>query len=146
MVTLIRQVDKNWFEGRIGSRKGIFPSSYVEVISEPSGESTKCIKTLHILKLFIYLDFEKNDIKSPNMKINVSQPELLKETIQIVQSPLSPTTVVFFASKYFLGIVVIIKSTLFQSRPSSSLSQNQMQFSTASIIQRHFETKSNPVP
>jgi len=38
MVTLTRRVDKNWFEGRIGSRKGIFPSSYVDVISEP-GES-----------------------------------------------------------------------------------------------------------
>ena len=38
MVTLTRRVDKNWFEGRIGSRKGIFPASYVDVICEP-GES-----------------------------------------------------------------------------------------------------------
>lgn len=35
-VVLIRRVDKNWFEGRIGNRKGIFPALYVEVISEPS--------------------------------------------------------------------------------------------------------------
>jgi len=36
LVNLTRRVDRNWFEGRIGSRKGIFPSSYIEVISEPS--------------------------------------------------------------------------------------------------------------
>lgn len=38
LVTLTRRVDKNWYEGRIGSRKGIFPSSYVDVLVEP-GES-----------------------------------------------------------------------------------------------------------
>ncbi len=42
MVTLTRRVDKNWFEGRIGSRKGIFPASYVDVICEP-GESRGCL-------------------------------------------------------------------------------------------------------
>ena len=35
LVTLTRRVDKNWYEGRIGSRKGIFPASYVDVIAEP---------------------------------------------------------------------------------------------------------------
>ena len=35
LVYLTRRVDENWYEGRIGSRKGIFPVSYVEVISEP---------------------------------------------------------------------------------------------------------------
>ena len=35
MVTLVRRVDQNWYEGRIGSRKGIFPASYVEVLLEP---------------------------------------------------------------------------------------------------------------
>jgi hypothetical protein len=42
LVTLTRRVDKNWYEGRIGSRKGIFPASYVEVLAEPGearGES-----------------------------------------------------------------------------------------------------------
>ena len=34
-VTLIRRIDKNWYEGRIGSRKGIFPASYIDVIMEP---------------------------------------------------------------------------------------------------------------
>jgi hypothetical protein len=37
-VTLTRRVDKNWYEGRIGSRKGIFPASYVDILTEP-GES-----------------------------------------------------------------------------------------------------------
>ena len=34
-VVLIRKVDENWYEGRIGNRKGIFPITYVEVITEP---------------------------------------------------------------------------------------------------------------
>ncbi|CAG2068248.1 unnamed protein product, partial [Timema podura] len=35
MVVLTRRVDDNWFEGRIGAKKGIFPVSYVEVLQEP---------------------------------------------------------------------------------------------------------------
>ncbi|XP_044575739.1 uncharacterized protein LOC123259349 isoform X3 [Cotesia glomerata] len=35
LVVLTRRVDDNWFEGRIGNRKGIFPVTYVEVIMEP---------------------------------------------------------------------------------------------------------------
>ena len=30
-MTITRKVDSNWFEGKLGSRKGIFPISYVEV-------------------------------------------------------------------------------------------------------------------
>ena len=33
-VTLSRRIDKNWYEGRIGSRKGILPVSYVEVLTD----------------------------------------------------------------------------------------------------------------
>ena len=36
-MTLIRRIDRNWYEGRIGHRKGIFPASYVEVAQEPTG-------------------------------------------------------------------------------------------------------------
>ncbi|XP_033609073.1 uncharacterized protein LOC111868667 isoform X3 [Cryptotermes secundus] len=35
LLVLTRRVDDNWFEGRIGNRKGIFPVSYVEILSEP---------------------------------------------------------------------------------------------------------------
>ncbi|XP_031637025.1 uncharacterized protein LOC116349628 [Contarinia nasturtii] len=31
LIILTRQVDDNWFEGRIANRKGIFPVSYVDV-------------------------------------------------------------------------------------------------------------------
>ncbi|CAL8126700.1 unnamed protein product [Orchesella dallaii] len=34
-VVLTRRVDANWYEGRIGSRRGIFPTSYVHVLKEP---------------------------------------------------------------------------------------------------------------
>lgn len=33
LVSLTRRVDQNWFEGRIGNRKGIFPVSYVDVLT-----------------------------------------------------------------------------------------------------------------
>ncbi|KAK3089502.1 hypothetical protein FSP39_004125 [Pinctada imbricata] len=36
MITLLRRVDDNWFEGRSGGRQGIFPVAYVEVMREPS--------------------------------------------------------------------------------------------------------------
>lgn len=32
---MIRRIDRNWYEGRIGSRKGIFPATYIDVIMEP---------------------------------------------------------------------------------------------------------------
>ncbi|XP_063722722.1 uncharacterized protein LOC134850866 isoform X4 [Symsagittifera roscoffensis] len=34
VVTIRKQVDENWFDGYIGQRRGIFPISYVEVISD----------------------------------------------------------------------------------------------------------------
>ncbi|XP_043494705.1 sorbin and SH3 domain-containing protein 1 isoform X8 [Polistes fuscatus] len=39
LVVLTRRVDENWYEGRIGNKKGIFPISYVEVITEPGVRS-----------------------------------------------------------------------------------------------------------
>jgi len=35
MVTLTRRVDQNWYEGRIGSRKGIFPATYIDILVDP---------------------------------------------------------------------------------------------------------------
>ncbi|XP_033746573.1 uncharacterized protein LOC117331777 isoform X4 [Pecten maximus] len=35
-ITLLRRVDDNWFEGRIGHKQGIFPVQYVDVLQEPS--------------------------------------------------------------------------------------------------------------
>ncbi|XP_055624328.1 uncharacterized protein LOC129767448 isoform X4 [Toxorhynchites rutilus septentrionalis] len=40
LVTLTRRVDDNWFEGRIGNNKGIFPVSYVEVLTDIGGEES----------------------------------------------------------------------------------------------------------
>lgn len=38
-VVLTRRIDRNWFEGRVGSRKGILPVAYVDILQEP-GEGT----------------------------------------------------------------------------------------------------------
>ncbi|XP_044011704.1 uncharacterized protein LOC122854795 isoform X3 [Aphidius gifuensis] len=35
IIILTRRVDENWFEGRIGNKKGIFPVTYVDVLVEP---------------------------------------------------------------------------------------------------------------
>ena len=35
---LTRRVDENWYEGRIGNRKGIFPVSYVDTLMEPGAD------------------------------------------------------------------------------------------------------------
>lgn len=41
-VVLLRQVDKNWFEGKIPgtNKQGIFPVSYVDVVKKASVQST----------------------------------------------------------------------------------------------------------
>ena len=39
-VILTRRIDKNWYEGKIGNRKGILPVAYVEVSSEPGEAPT----------------------------------------------------------------------------------------------------------
>ncbi|XP_013416047.1 uncharacterized protein LOC106177644 isoform X2 [Lingula anatina] len=36
VVVLIRRVDENWYEAKIGSRHGIVPVSYLEVVREPT--------------------------------------------------------------------------------------------------------------
>lgn len=36
LVVITRKVDTNWYEGKIGGRKGIFPVAYVEVLIDPS--------------------------------------------------------------------------------------------------------------
>ncbi|XP_047106514.1 sorbin and SH3 domain-containing protein 1 isoform X3 [Schistocerca piceifrons] len=45
LVVLTRRVDENWYEGRIGNRKGIFPVSYVEVLQEPGDNRTGMLAT-----------------------------------------------------------------------------------------------------
>lgn len=35
LIALLRKVDDNWYEGKIGSRQGIIPASYIEIIKEP---------------------------------------------------------------------------------------------------------------
>lgn len=42
---MTRRVDENWWEGRVGNRKGIFPVSYVEVLCEPGHRPGKHLST-----------------------------------------------------------------------------------------------------
>jgi len=39
IVTIIRQIDANWYEGKVDGSRGIFPSSYIELITEVAGPS-----------------------------------------------------------------------------------------------------------
>ncbi|XP_037049283.1 sorbin and SH3 domain-containing protein 1 isoform X6 [Bradysia coprophila] len=45
LVALTRRVDDNWFEGRIANRKGIFPVSYVDVLTDIGADSTPIISS-----------------------------------------------------------------------------------------------------
>lgn len=38
-IVLTRRIDNNWFEGRVGSRKGILPVAYVDILQEPGQSS-----------------------------------------------------------------------------------------------------------
>eukprot|EP00095_Tigriopus_kingsejongensis_P009114 maker-scaffold150_size309978-snap-gene-2.15 protein:Tk09114 transcript:maker-scaffold150_size309978-snap-gene-2.15-mRNA-1 annotation:"sorbin and sh3 domain-containing protein" len=74
-ITLIRQIDRNWYEGRIGSRKGIFPASYIDVLSEPSenrGMSPKPISTPAAHGMLRNGPLPPSNFIPPNM--NVSSP------------------------------------------------------------------------
>ena len=55
MVTLTRRVDQNWYEGRIGSRKGIFPATYIDILVDP-GE-TRGIINFKMTHLFYFIAF-----------------------------------------------------------------------------------------
>ncbi|XP_053665559.1 uncharacterized protein LOC128714706 [Anopheles marshallii] len=46
LVTLTRRVDDNWFEGKIGYKKGIFPVSYVEILTDIDGEESYDIEPI----------------------------------------------------------------------------------------------------
>lgn len=35
LVSIVRKVDSNWYEGYVGTREGIFPIRYVDTIREP---------------------------------------------------------------------------------------------------------------
>ncbi|KAG1665579.1 Sorbin and SH3 domain-containing protein 1 [Nymphon striatum] len=38
VVTLLRRIDANWLEGKLGMKTGIFPAAYVSVLKEPSDQ------------------------------------------------------------------------------------------------------------
>jgi len=44
-VVLTRRMDHNWYEGRLGTKKGIFPVAYVKVLQEP-GEFMSAVRTI----------------------------------------------------------------------------------------------------
>eukprot|EP00058_Branchiostoma_floridae_P010562 XP_002596050.1 hypothetical protein BRAFLDRAFT_202929 [Branchiostoma floridae] len=72
IVTLLRRVDNNWYEGQIGNRQGIFPVSYVEVYKEP-GDSTP------------------TDISPPAQPQNY--PMHIKASPPVARKPMSPRAV-----------------------------------------------------
>ncbi|KPU75998.1 uncharacterized protein Dana_GF12790, isoform U [Drosophila ananassae] len=88
LVTLTRRVDGNWFEGKIANRKGIFPVSYVEVLTDIGAEDiaarTTVISTQSTTNLRPTLDALRTNINNEfnTLTQNGSQPPngILKET------------------------------------------------------------------
>lgn len=53
VVVLTRRIDQNWWEGRNGSKTGIFPDSYVTILQEPSqSKPGKAQNRRHMLVIF----------------------------------------------------------------------------------------------
>ncbi|KAH8291459.1 hypothetical protein KR054_011863 [Drosophila jambulina] len=89
LVTLTRRVDGNWFEGKIANRKGIFPVSYVEVLTDIGAEdiaarTTTVISSQSTTNLRPNLDVLRTNINNEFNTItqNGAQPPngILKET------------------------------------------------------------------
>ncbi|KAH8232867.1 hypothetical protein KR026_001303 [Drosophila bipectinata] len=88
LVTLTRRVDGNWFEGKIANRKGIFPVSYVEVLTDIGAEDiaarTTVISSQSTTNLRPTLDALRTNINNEfnTLTQNGSQPPngILKET------------------------------------------------------------------
>ncbi|XP_016928454.3 uncharacterized protein CAP isoform X21 [Drosophila suzukii] len=88
LVTLTRRVDGNWFEGKIANRKGIFPCSYVEVLTDIGAEDiaarTTVITTQSTTNLRPNLDVLRTNINNEfnTLTQNGAQPPngILKET------------------------------------------------------------------
>lgn len=121
MVTLTRRIDGNWYEGRIGARRGIFPATYVDVSVEP-GETrgngdTSVGRTL-----------------SPGSPIKpVAAPaahSIIKgNTAALHQGQESATAANNAAAEQYLSPNYTVQSpySTINSRPSSSMSQGQQQ-------------------
>ena len=55
VIALVRKVDANWYEGRIGDRKGIVPSSYLDVFSEPEVKGMFVLEeAAHYVRFFCF--------------------------------------------------------------------------------------------
>ncbi|XP_044778625.1 uncharacterized protein LOC6733843 isoform X12 [Drosophila simulans] len=89
LVTLTRRVDGNWFEGKIANRKGIFPCSYVEVLTDIGAEdiaarTTTVITSQSTTNLRPNLDVLRTKINNEfnTLTQNGAQPPngILKET------------------------------------------------------------------
>ncbi|KAH8370785.1 hypothetical protein KR093_004965 [Drosophila rubida] len=89
LVTLTRRVDGNWFEGKIANRKGIFPVSYVEVLTDIGAEdiaarTTTVISSQSTTNLRPNLDVLRTNINNEfnTLTQNGAQPPngILKDT------------------------------------------------------------------
>ncbi|XP_047144927.1 sorbin and SH3 domain-containing protein 1 homolog isoform X2 [Hydra vulgaris] len=87
MITIIRQVDENWFEGKFDDNIGIFPVNYVEVIKEP------LVETAHPI---LYVEEkpnkqeEKKSVKQVEQKPVVEQKQVEQKPVeqkQVEQKP-----------------------------------------------------------
>lgn len=64
LVALTRQVDDNWYEGRIANRKGIVPINYCEVIT-PLGKMADPPTTVVTRREELYIEsIPERDVKT----------------------------------------------------------------------------------
>ncbi|XP_061401301.1 sorbin and SH3 domain-containing protein 1 [Musca vetustissima] len=99
LVALTRRVDDNWFEGRIANRKGIFPVSYVEVLTDIGAEDIAAKTTtvqqtstvnyrpsLDDLRTNINNEFNtltRNGVQPPNSILRETRPNLKTDILHV---------------------------------------------------------------
>ncbi|XP_045469555.1 uncharacterized protein LOC123677109 isoform X6 [Harmonia axyridis] len=78
MVIITRRVDNNWYEGKIGGRKGIFPASYVDVLidpQEPSKENPKPVAAPAAHSLLLNGSSVRESMGSHTYTPNIPNPD-----------------------------------------------------------------------
>lgn len=123
VVTLIKRLDDNWYEGRCGNSQGIFPAAYVSTIREPDTPlPTPCatpVPTPSPSRMHTPLPGAQPGWQSP------SASSIFSLNPDIPVAPKSPTmlSVDFSRESTPFGGSVIGAPTYFPHRPSSVMSE-----------------------
>jgi sorbin and SH3 domain containing protein 1 len=77
LVTITRKIDDNWYEGKIGEQKGIFPVAYVEVLMMDEPFHAKKSNALITCQQSFFVDEFLEPQKLLKERKNIKKTEIL---------------------------------------------------------------------